>query len=179
MPRKIVSYWLIFVKKIYKSIWINRFQTYIGEQPLLFDIETIIRLPFSFSFFFFLEAGKILGRRVSSGPLISWLRGCNVGRPPISSGGRCIKAEERKGRRAVFTEWEKRTSQTGIIVRVRATHRRPMERWKEEDSWVGKKRDFFSPSSLLFSFGKFSIISLSLLKYFHVFEISVVMAWSS
>ena len=51
-----------------------------------------------FRFFFFLEAGKILGRRVSSGPLISWLRGCNVGRPPISSGGRCIKAEERKGR---------------------------------------------------------------------------------
>lgn len=64
----------------------------------------------------------------------------------------------------MFTEWEKRTSQTGIIVRVRATHRRCKR--EEQDSRVEK-----------FSFGKFSIIclsfSLSLLKYFHAFEIRI------
>lgn len=49
----------------------------------------------------------------------------------------------------MFTEWEKRTSQTGIIVRVRATHRRCKR--EEQDSRVEK-----------FSFGKFSIICLSL-----------------
>lgn len=49
----------------------------------------------------------------------------------------------------MFTEWEKRTSQTGIIVRVRATHRRCKR--EEQDSRVEK-----------FFFGKFSIICLSL-----------------
>ena len=176
MPRKIVSYWLIFVKKIYKSIWINRFQTYIGEQPLLFDIETIIRLPFSF--FFFGSWKDSRKARVIRAPYqlaqrLQRRTAADILRRTLH------KSRREEGEGAVFMEWEKRTSQTGIIVRVRATHRRPMERWKEEDSWVGKKRDFFSPSSLLFSFGKFSIISLSLLEYFHVFEISVVMAWSS